>query len=145
MIVRIATEGQYRLADDQVPRLEELDAALVEAVESADRDRFTQAFAELLDYVRGGELLDDTHLGASDAILPPPDVSLEEASGGLGVEGLIPDWSSAGGQTPKGPGRIRLTAGDSALHHLTDAPSRGRANHDTVRHDDQALCARPHG
>ncbi len=91
MIVRIATEGQYRLADDQVPRLEDLDAALVEAVESADRDRFTQAFAELLDYVRGGELLDDTHLGASDAILPPPDVSLEEASGGLGVEGLIPD------------------------------------------------------
>ena len=91
MIVRIATEGQYRLADDQVPRLEELDAALVEAVESADQDRFTQAFAELLDYVRGGELLDDTHLEASDAILPPPDVSLEEASGGLGGEGLIPD------------------------------------------------------
>jgi hypothetical protein len=91
VIVRIATEGQYRLADDQVPRLQELDTALVEAVESADRYRFTQAFADLLDYVRGGELLDDAHLGASDAILPPPDVSLEEASGELGGEGLIPD------------------------------------------------------
>ncbi len=91
MIVRIATEGQYRMADDQVPRLEELDAALVAAVEAADRDRFTQAFAELLEYVRGGELLDDAHLGASDAILPPPDVSFEEASGELSGEGLIPD------------------------------------------------------
>ena len=82
MIVRIETEGQYRMSDDQVPRLEELDAALVAAVEAADRDCFSHAFAELLD---------DTHLGASDAILPPPDVSFEEASGELGDEGLIPD------------------------------------------------------
>jgi phage shock protein A len=87
MIVRIATEGQYRMADDQVPRLEEL----VAAVEAGDRDRFTQAFAELLGYVRGGELLDDAHLGPSDAILPPPDVSFEEASGELSGEGLLPD------------------------------------------------------
>ena len=91
MIVRIATEGQYRMADDQVPRLEELDAALVAAVEAGDRDRFTQAFAELLGYVRRGELLDDAHLGPSDAILPPPDVSFEEASGELSGEGLLPD------------------------------------------------------
>jgi hypothetical protein len=91
MIVRIATEGQYRLADDQVSQLNTLDAALGEAVESADSEQFKRAFTDLLEYVRGGELLDDAYLGGSDAILPPPDVSLEEISGGLSDEGLIPE------------------------------------------------------
>jgi hypothetical protein len=91
VIVRIATEGQYRLADEQSGRLDELDDAVVEAVESGDRERFEQRFAELLEYVRGGELFDDEHLAASDVILPPPDLSLEEAAGEFSGEGLIPD------------------------------------------------------
>ena len=33
MIVRIATEGQYRLAEEQLPRLHELDAEVVAAAE----------------------------------------------------------------------------------------------------------------
>ena len=91
MIVRIATEGQYRLADEQSGRLDELDDAVVEAVESGDRERFERRFAELLDFVRAGERLDDEHLGASDVILPPPDLSLEEAAGEFSGEGLLPD------------------------------------------------------
>lgn len=91
MIVRIATEGQYRLAEEHVPRLLELDATVVEAAEAGDDGRFRKRFAELLEFVRSGELLDDAHLGPSDAILPPPDVSLEEATRELKAEGLIPD------------------------------------------------------
>jgi hypothetical protein len=91
MIVRIATEGQYRLADDQSPRLQELDETLVVAAEAGDRERFDQRFKELLEFVRGGELLDDAHLEGSDAILLPPDVSLEEATRGFTGDGLIPE------------------------------------------------------
>jgi hypothetical protein len=90
VIVRIATEGQYRLAEEQLPRLHELDAEVVAAAETADPELFTRRFAELLEFVRGGERLDDVHLGPSDAILPPPDVSLAEATSELSTEGLIP-------------------------------------------------------
>ena len=90
MIVRIATEGQYRLVEEQLPRLRELYDEVVAAAESQDPERFERRFAELLAFVRSGELLGDTHLGASDAILPPPDVSLVEATRELSTEGLIP-------------------------------------------------------
>jgi hypothetical protein len=90
VIVRIALEGQYRLAENQLPRLHELDAEVVAAAASADAELFERRFAELLDFVRTGELLDDAHLGPSDAILPPPDVSLAEATRELSTEGLIP-------------------------------------------------------
>jgi hypothetical protein len=91
VIVRIATEDQYRLPDEQAGRLDELDDAVVRAVESGDRERFEQRFVRLLDFVRAGELIDDAHLEGSDVILPPPDLSLEEAAGEFSGEGLIPD------------------------------------------------------
>jgi hypothetical protein len=91
VIVRIALEGQYRLAEEQLPRLQELDAGVVAAAESADEELFERRFAELLEFVRSGELLDDAHLGPSDAILPPPGVSLAEATSEFSTEGLIPD------------------------------------------------------
>jgi hypothetical protein len=90
MIVRIATEGQYRLAEEQLPRLHELDAEVVAAAESDNAGLFKQRFAELLEFVRGGEPLEDAHLGPSDAILPPPDVSLAEATSEISTEGLTP-------------------------------------------------------
>ena len=90
MIVRIAMEGQYRLAEDQLARLQELDAAVVAAAESGDSERFQRRFTELLEFVRSGELLGDAHLAPSDAILPPPDISLAEATREFSAEGLIP-------------------------------------------------------
>jgi hypothetical protein len=90
VIVRISTEGQYRLAEEQLPRLHELDAAVVAAAESEDAGQFERRFAELLEFVRTGERLGDAHLGPSDAILPPPDASLAEATNELIAEGLIP-------------------------------------------------------
>jgi hypothetical protein len=90
VIVRIATEGQYQLSEEQLPRLQELDAEVVAAADADDADRFERQFAELLGFVRTGKLLDDDHLGPSDAILPPPDVSLSEATAEFSTEGLIP-------------------------------------------------------
>ena len=48
-------------------------------------------FGQLLDYVRAkGTPVGDDDLFGSDIILPPPDVSLEEAQTEFQGEGLIP-------------------------------------------------------
>ena len=91
MIVRIATEGQYQLPDGELDQLNQLDDAVVAAVESADHAEFERRFAALLDHARTGQLLDDDHLGPSDLILPPPYLSLDEAASEFTGDGLIPD------------------------------------------------------
>ncbi len=92
MIVRIATEGQYRLPDEDAERLNELDNQAVEAVEAGDEPRFEALFAEMLDLVRhDGRALGDDELEESDVILPPPDTSMDEAAHEFSGEGLIPD------------------------------------------------------
>ena len=91
LIVRIATEGQYRLPDDQRDRLNRLDDAVQAAVESGDREEFERRFAELLEHIRQGARLGDAELTPSALILPPPDLSLEEAAGEFSADGLIPD------------------------------------------------------
>jgi hypothetical protein len=91
VIVRISTEGQYELADDDVAELNELDNAAVSSCEAGDEPGFHAAFTRLLDFVRShGRSVDGDDLRGSDLILPPPDVSLEEAKAEFSGEGLIP-------------------------------------------------------
>jgi hypothetical protein len=92
VIVRIATEGQYEISDEQADRLNELDNRCVETVDSGDEDGFHAAFEELLQIVRseGTELADDD-LNESDLILPPPDLTFTEAGEQFSGDGLIPD------------------------------------------------------
>jgi hypothetical protein len=92
MIVRIATEDQYRLPDEDAARLNELDNEAVAAVDAGDEDRFHEAFESMLDLVRrDGQVLDDDELSESDVILPPPDISFLEAQREFTGDGLIPD------------------------------------------------------
>ena len=92
MIVRIATEGQYRLPDSAAERLNELDNEAVAAVEAGDEDRFHATFESMLELVRTeGQPVDDDDLAGSDVILPPPDLSFVEAGENFSGEGLIPD------------------------------------------------------
>jgi hypothetical protein len=92
MIVRISGEGQYRLDDADAQRLNELENAVGEIVEGGSEDGFAAAFAAVLDYVRThGALLGDDELEASDVIVPPADISFQEASREFSGEGLIPD------------------------------------------------------
>jgi hypothetical protein len=92
VIVRISHEGQYELADGSVAALHELDNQAVQACEAGDEDDFHAAYGRLLDFVRtNGHPVDADHLGGSDMILPPPDVSLEEASAEFTAEGLLPE------------------------------------------------------
>ena len=92
MIVRISNEGQYRLDDSLHARLDELDNAVVAAVQADDEDGFHAAFEELLHVVRTeGEPLDADDLEPSEYILPPADLTFVEAGEEFSGEGLIPE------------------------------------------------------
>jgi hypothetical protein len=91
MIVRISTEGQYELAEDDVETLNELDNQTVQACEAGDEQRFRDTFSRTLELVRtNGRPVEDDALFGSDVILPPPDTSMQEAAAEFTGEGLIP-------------------------------------------------------
>jgi hypothetical protein len=92
VIVRISTEGQYRLPDEDADRLNELDNEAVAAVDAGDEDRFHEVFEQLLELVRSeGRPLAADDLEESDVILPPPDLTFVEAGEQFTGDGLIPD------------------------------------------------------
>jgi len=92
MIVRISGEGQYELPDADAPRLNELDNRAVAAVERGDEAGFRELWDQMLGLVEtDGTPLPDDELVGSAVILPPRDISLEEARDGFSGEGLIPD------------------------------------------------------
>jgi hypothetical protein len=92
LIVRLMSDGQYRVDDALKGRLNELDNEVSRAVEADDEAALWQGLAALADAVREhGERLADDSLEPSDAIVPPEDLSLEEARELLTGEGLIPD------------------------------------------------------
>jgi hypothetical protein len=92
MIVRISGEDQYRLADADAARVNELENAVVAIVEGGREDGFADAYAALLDYVRThGERVGEDEIETSDVILPPSDLSFAEAGLEFTGEGLIPD------------------------------------------------------
>jgi hypothetical protein len=92
VIVRIATENQYRLPDGVAERLNELDNEAVTAVESGDEERFRGLFDQMIALVRAeGHLLGDDELEGSDVIIPPPDLTFAEAKAEFSGDGLIPD------------------------------------------------------
>jgi hypothetical protein len=85
-------EGQYRLPEAVHERVNELDNAVVAAVDKDDEDGFHAAFEEMLDVIRTeGEHLGDEELESSDVIVPPADTSMAEATADFSGDGLIPD------------------------------------------------------
>jgi hypothetical protein len=92
VIVRIVNEGQYRLPEGDAGRLNELDNEAVAAVEAGDETRFQELWQQMLDLVKSdGHELNDDELVGSDIILPPRDITFDEAKGEFTGEGLIPD------------------------------------------------------
>jgi hypothetical protein len=90
MIVRIMGEGQWKLADDRVDALNEVDDKLEAALSAGDQSGFETAFRALLDLVREhGEKLSDDDLHDSDVILPPSDSTLAEVKELISGDGLI--------------------------------------------------------
>ena len=91
MIVRIATEGQYNVPDEHAEKLNELDNAAVDAVEAGNEQTFRDVFGQMIELIRAeGTELGDDELEESDVIVPPADLSFEEAGKEFSGEGLIP-------------------------------------------------------
>jgi len=91
VIVRISSEGQYNLPGSHIDRLNEIDNALVEAVEAEDQSAFETLLKRMLDLVREyGETMPVDELLESDLILPEPDLTLREAEELFVGEGLLP-------------------------------------------------------
>jgi hypothetical protein len=92
VIVRIAGEGQYEVPEDLVTRLNALDNEAVAAVEAGDEARFHELFGQMIGLVKNDcSPVPDDELAVSDVIIPPPDLSFDEAKDEFTGDGLIPD------------------------------------------------------
>ena len=95
MIVRLMGEGQYRVEDDLREQLNELDERAQTSLESDDEAGLDDRLDEMWQLVRDrGERLPDDDLSASNVIIPPSDLTLEETRKLFSDEGLIPDLPS---------------------------------------------------
>ena len=92
MIVRISGEGQFKLPDEDADRLNELDNRAVSAVEQGDETGFRELWSQMLEIVSSdGNAVDGDELVESDVIMPPRDITFDEARGEFTGDGLIPD------------------------------------------------------
>ena len=92
MIVRLMGEGQYRVDAACMTRLNELDDAALAALDREDEADLDARLDEMWSVVREqGTRLDDADLSASDLIIPPSDLTLEETRELVSHDGLIPD------------------------------------------------------
>ncbi len=97
MIVRImGGGGQYRVDDSLLERLNELDDQASAALERNDEAELDARLDEMAELVRSqGEQLPEDDLSASDVVIPPSDLTLEETRRLLSDDGLIPDLPAA--------------------------------------------------
>jgi hypothetical protein len=92
VIVRLSGEGQYRVGDDVVQRLNDLDERAQAAVDENDEPELDRRLDEMWELVRReGEPLPEDDLSPSDFVIPPSDLTLEETKRLFSEAGLIPD------------------------------------------------------
>jgi hypothetical protein len=91
VIVRIMGEGQFEVPDSLVDRLNELDNAVLAALDTGDEADFRVSLAALLAAVRaGGTAVAHDVLVPSDATLPFDEATVDEVKALLREDGLIP-------------------------------------------------------
>jgi len=92
VIARLMGDGQYRIDDALHAELNALDERAVAALEANDEAELDARLDEIWQLVKErGERLADDDLSASDLIVPPSDLTLEETRALFSEEGLIPD------------------------------------------------------
>ena len=90
MIIRILGEGQFRLDDNLMERVNKIDNQIVNHVSQGNKKEYAKDLANLISTVKElAEPLDPVELVSSDLIIPPADMSFEEARQVFCDEGLI--------------------------------------------------------
>jgi 3',5'-cyclic AMP phosphodiesterase CpdA len=92
MIVRILGEGQFEVESSLADRINAIDNKIVEHVNKGDRKEFKKDLARMISTIKEkGEPIDPVDILPSDIIVPPGDLTLEEARKVFRGEGLIED------------------------------------------------------
>jgi len=92
VIVRLMGEGQFEVDDEVAKGLNDLDDQAERALEAGDESQLSELLVRMAEAVRtNGTRLPEEDLSPSEAIIPPEDLSLEEARRLFEDEGLIPD------------------------------------------------------
>ncbi len=92
MIVRIMGQGQYRVDSSLADKLNDIDNRIVSHVTKGDQNGFRKDLAKLISAVKDeGEPLDPVDIIQSDIIVPPEDLTFEEAKKIFSGHGLIED------------------------------------------------------
>jgi hypothetical protein len=95
VIARLMGEGQFRVGDELVPTLNELDDRAQEAADAGNEPELDRILEDMWKLVLAeGERLADDDLSASDVVIPPSDLTLDETKRLFSDEGLIPDLPS---------------------------------------------------
>jgi len=91
MILRVMGDGQYKLAASLLDEINKMDNAAVVALTKENTKLFYQKYDALIEFVRKhGRKVPAKELVESDFILPPDDITLEEAKMFFKGEGIIP-------------------------------------------------------
>ncbi len=90
MIIRILGEGQFRLDDKLVDELNRIDNRIVDHVQKGDEMAFRKDLESLVATIKTqGEPLDPVDIIPSGIIVPPSDMSFQEAKQVFCGPGLI--------------------------------------------------------
>ena len=96
MIVRVMGEGQFEIDDEVAKGLNELDEQAEQALEAGNTEQLADLLERMAEAVRtNGARVPDEDLTPSEGIVPPADLTLEEAKELFEGEGLIPDLPAA--------------------------------------------------
>ena len=91
MIVRLMGEGQFRLDEALLDRLQDLDDAATRALQADDEAQLDRCLTEMAAIVRSeGTPLLESELASSEIVLPPPDLTLSETRRLASDDGFIP-------------------------------------------------------
>lgn len=92
MIIRIMGEGQYRAPEVLCNELNQIDNRIVALVTEGKADEFRKEFAKLISEIREkGEAIEAEEILESNIIVPPEDLSFEEAKDIFKGSGIFED------------------------------------------------------
>ena len=91
MIIRILTEGQWRFPAAMLDDLNDIDNAIVDVLADDNEGEFRALLDKMIAMVKeNGTPLELDELEESDAIIPEPDITIEEAKELFVGSGIVP-------------------------------------------------------
>lgn len=92
MIIRILTEGQWRFPAAMLDDLNDIDNSIVDVLADDNEGEFRSLLDKMIAMVKdNGTPLELDELEESDAIIPEPDITIEEAKELFVGSGIVPD------------------------------------------------------